>query len=62
MSEATELALLRENAVDILTGENSGDDTDEDFRAVVTTDSHRRSIHEKVKEASQEKLKELVLG
>jgi len=62
VSEATELALLCENAVDILTGENIGDDTDEDFRAFVNMDSHRRSIHEKVEEASQEKLDELVLG
>ena len=32
----------------------------EDFPVVVTMDSHHQSIHEKVKEASQKKMKELV--
>lgn len=34
----------------------------EDFPVVVTMDSHHQSIHEKVEEASQAKLKELVFG
>lgn len=34
----------------------------EDFPAVVTMDSHHQSIHQKVEEESQEKLKELVFG